>query len=77
MHLQTTMGQCACGVQCAVFDTQYEVHMFRFRGMCTVQVQVQCVMYTVQCEGYSVLPTKDKDLAVETGCFKLKCYLNK
>ena len=30
-------------------------------------MQVQCVIYTVQCSGCSVLPAKDEDLAVETG----------
>ena len=30
-----------------------------------MHLQVQCVMYTVQCVGCSVMPAKDKDLAVE------------
>ena len=40
-----------------------------------LQVHVQCVMYTVQCAGGSVMPAKDEELAVETGCFKIKFYL--
>ena len=35
----------------------------------------KCVMYTVQCEGCSVLPAKDAYIAVETELVKLKCYL--
>ena len=31
------------------------------------QVQVRCVVYTVQCVESSVLPAKDEDLAVERG----------
>ena len=31
------------------------------------QVQVQCIMYTVQCAGCSVLPAKDRNSLVEAG----------
>ena len=57
-------------VQCVVWSIQMQflVHL---------QVQVQCVMYTVQCAGCSVLPAKDEDLEVGTGWVKLKFYLKK
>ena len=46
-----------------------------------LSVQVQCVVYTVQCTGctvaLSVLPAKNKDVAVETVLVKLKLYLLK
>ena len=57
-------------VQCVVWSVQmqFPVHL---------QVQVQCVMYTVQCAGCSMLPAKDENLAVETGWANLKFYLKK
>ena len=39
-------------------EVQMQVHL---------QGQVQSVVYFVQCVKCSVLPTKDEDLAVETG----------
>ena len=42
-----------------------------------LQVQVHCIMYTVQCVGCSVLPAKNEDVAVETGLVKSKFYLLK
>ena len=45
-----------CSVQCS---------MCSMKG--PLQLQVQCVMYNVQCAGCSVLFAKDEDLAVETG----------
>ena len=47
-------------VQCVVWsvDVQIQGHL---------QVQVQCILYTVQCTGCSVMPTKDEDLAGEQG----------
>ena len=47
-------------VQCVVLSVQVQMQVH-------FQVQVQCVVYTVQCVGSSVLPTKDEDLGVETG----------
>ena len=47
-----------CSEQCSMCSMSVQVHL---------QVQVQCVVYTVQCVGCSVLPAKDEDLAVETG----------
>ena len=32
-----------------------------------VQLHVQCVTYTEHCAGFSVMPAKDGNLAVETG----------
>ena len=32
-----------------------------------MKVQVQCVVYTVQCVGCSVMPAKNEDLGDETG----------
>ena len=42
-----------------------------------VRVQVQCVVYTVQCAGCSLLPAIGEGLEVETGQVKLKFYLDK
>ena len=55
-------------VQCLVWSVEIQGYL---------QVQVMCVMYTAQCAGFSVLPAKDEDLAVETGWVKLKFYLKK
>ena len=71
----------ACSEQCSMcimsLQVQMQVHF---------QVQVQCVVYTVQCVGpthctvytvgCSVLPAKDEDLAVETGGVKFRFYLS-
>ena len=40
---------------------QFPVHL---------QVQVQCVMCSVQCAGWNLLPAKDENLAVEIGKVK-------
>ena len=47
-------------VQCVVGSVHVQI-------LGHLQVKVQCVMYTVECAGCSVLPATDKDLAVETG----------
>ena len=48
----------SCGMVCSAKYSMFPVHL---------QGQVQCILYTVQCVGYSVLPAKDGNLAVETG----------
>ena len=53
MSLIDYFSMCSTGVQ---VQMQVQFHM-----------QVQCVVYTVQCAGCSGLPAKDEDLAVETG----------
>ena len=52
----------ACSEQCAMCNTSVQVQM-----QVHLQVQVQCVLYTAQCVGCSVLPAKDEDLAVKRG----------
>ena len=52
---------------CAVYSVQCVVRSVHFQIPGFLQVQVQCVMYTVQYAGFSVLPAKDEDFAVETG----------
>ena len=52
-------------VQCVVWSVKMQSMMY-------FQVQLQCVMYTLQCLGCRVLPAKDKNLAVESGWVKLK-----
>ena len=42
-----------------------------------LQMQVQCVVKTVQGVGCILLPAKDEDIAVETEKVKLKFYLSK
>ena len=51
----------------AVYSVQYVVWSVHVQIQGQLQVQVQNVMYIVQCAGRSVLPAKDEDLAVETG----------
>ena len=57
-------------VQCVVWSVhmQFPVHL---------QVQVECIMYTVQFAGCSVLPAKDGNLAVEKGWVKIAIYIFK
>ena len=56
-----------------MYDMQYTVFIELFSMKCTggdagaLQVQVQCLVYTVQCTLCSVLSASDEDLAVETG----------
>ena len=52
----------ACSEHCSMCSMSVQVQM-----PVHFQVQVQCVVYTVQCVGCSVLPAKDEELAVETG----------
>ena len=61
-----------CSEQCSMCSLSVQVQMYVHW-----QVQVQCVVYTVQCVGGSVLPAKDENLTVETGYVKLKCYVSK
>ena len=60
----------ACSQHCSMCSMSVQTQM-----QVLFQVQVQCVVYTVQCIGCSGLPAKDEDLAVQTGYFKLKvCF---
>ena len=54
------MWRAVQSVQCLVLgaEMQFPVHL---------QVQVQCVMYTMQFVGCSVLPAKNVNLSVKTG----------
>ena len=52
---------------CAVYSVQYVVCSVCVQIQGHFQVQVNSVMYTVQCTGFSVLPASDEYLAVETG----------
>ena len=52
----------ACSEHCSIFSISLQVQM-----QVHLKVQVQCVVYTVQCLGCSLLAAKDEDLAVETG----------
>ena len=52
---------------CTVYSIQCELCNVHVQIQGYLQMQVQCVVYTLQCVGCSVLPAKDKDLAVETG----------
>ena len=52
----------ACSEQCLMCSMSVQVQMHVH-----LHLQVQCVVYTAQCVGCSVLPAKDDDLAVETG----------
>ena len=51
---------------CVVYSVQYVLSSVHVQIQGHLQVQVQCVMYAVQCAGCSVLPTKDEGLAVKT-----------
>ena len=51
-----------CSEQCSMCIMSEQVQMQVYS-----QLQGQCVMYTVQCVGCTVLPAKDADLAVKTG----------
>ena len=47
-------------VQCVVWSVQVQMQLY-------LQVQVQCVVYTVHFAVCSVLPVKDEDLSVKIG----------
>ena len=55
-----------CIVQCVVQSVWVHLHL---------QLQVKCVVFTVQSVGCKVMPTPIEDLEVERGFFKLKIYL--
>ena len=62
-------AKCSINMPWAVYSVQYvvcSVHSGAFAGASAV-CNVHC----------AVLPAKDEDIAVETGCFKLKFYLKK
>ena len=57
-----------CIVQCVVQSIWVQVNL---------QVQVKCVVYTVQCIGCKLMLTPTEDLKVERGFVKLKIYFIK
>ena len=60
----------ACSANCSMCSMKFADAVFgAFAGAGTVR--------NVHCAGFSVLPAKDGNLAVETGYVKFKCYLSK
>ena len=58
-----------------MYSAQYVVGSLHVQIQGPFQVQVQCILFTVQCAGCSVMPAKDEDWAVETRWIKWKIIL--